>query len=146
MPKPCYKEKFRQTNNAGILRVVPTFKPNIYPIMYWALVYGVVAGTVLFLVWLLSQFITLVWMPIFLLGLVWGGYRNYLRQKTQWATQAGVQPTRGTAWEEFREAASDIAQASREVMNESDQAGLPPEQSTPPPPKQPENSQPPPTS
>jgi len=92
------------------------FKPNIYPILYWALAYGVIAGLLLFLLLLLSRFITLVWFPVFLVGLVWGGYRNYQKQKRIWSTQSGVPLTPKSPIEEFREAVSDVVDASREMV------------------------------
>lgn len=92
------------------------FKPNIYPIIYWALAYGVIAGFLLFLVYILSRYITLVWFPVFLLGLVWGGYRNYQRQKKMWSTQSGVPLTPKSPVQEFKEAVSDVTQAAREMV------------------------------
>ena len=52
------------------------FKPNVYPIMYWALVYGVLAGVVLFIVFLLSRYITIIWFPVFVVGLLLVGFRK----------------------------------------------------------------------
>lgn len=92
------------------------FKPNIYPIIYWALAYGVIAGFLLFLVYILSRYITLVWFPVFLLGLVWGGYRNYQKQKKIWSTQSGVPLTPKSPVQEFKEAVSDVTQAAREMV------------------------------
>ncbi|MDA1168796.1 MAG: hypothetical protein O3A36_00470 [bacterium] len=97
------------------------YKPNIYPIMYWALVYGIIAATALLAVHLLAGFISLLWFPVFLAGLVWGGYRKYQRDKAAWAQSNGspATPTSGkqkTPVEEFKDAARDIAQASREMM------------------------------
>lgn len=92
------------------------FKPNIYPIIYWALAYGVIAGFLLFLVFLLSRFITIVWFPVFLVGLIWGGYRNYLKQKKIWSTQAGVPITPKSPVQEFKEAVSDVTAAAREMV------------------------------
>lgn len=92
------------------------FKPNIYPIMYWALAYGVIAGFLLFLVFLLSRFVTIVWFPVFLVGLIWGGYRNYLKQKSVWSTQSGVPLTPKSPVQEFKEAVSDVTDAAREMV------------------------------
>ena len=92
------------------------FKPNIYPILYWAIAYGVIAGVLLLLLLLLSRFITLVWFPVFLVGLVWGGYRNYKKQKRIWSTQTGVPIAPKNPMEEFREAVSDVVDASREMV------------------------------
>lgn len=92
------------------------FKPNIYPVIYWALAYGVIAGFLLFLVYILSQYITLVWFPVFALGLVWGGYRNYKKQKKMWSTQSGTPITPKSPVEEFKEAVSDVTQAAREMV------------------------------
>lgn len=89
------------------------FKPNIYPIMYWGLLYGVAAGLLLFAVYLLSQFITLLWFPVFLAGVIWGGYRNYQKQKRSLGIAAPQRPM-----DEFREAASDIVTATRDMLAE----------------------------
>lgn len=91
------------------------FKPNIYPIMYWGLMYGLIAGFLLFILFLLSRFITLVWFPVFLTGLLWGGYRNYLKQKRE--ANGGEVKTR-TPLEELKEAAKDIYGATREMVAE----------------------------
>jgi hypothetical protein len=92
------------------------FKPNIYPIIYWALAYGVVAGFVLFLMFLLARYITIVWFPVFLVGLAWGGFRNYRKQKRMWSTQSGVPLTPKSPIQEFREAVSDVTDAAREMV------------------------------
>lgn len=94
------------------------FKPNIYPIMYWALAYGAAAGVGLFLLQLLSRYIGVVWVPVFLAGLVWGGYKNYKRQKTAWRVGVGVSAQPQSALNEFREAAKDVFNASRDMMAE----------------------------
>jgi hypothetical protein len=91
------------------------FKPNLYPIMYWALLYGLAAGLLLFAVFLLSQFVTVVWFPVFVAGVIWGGYRNYQKQKR--ASGAG-QGTAQRPLDEFKEAAQDIISATREMMTE----------------------------
>lgn len=95
------------------------FKPNIYPIIYWALAFGVSAGVVLFLVNILARFITLVWFPVFLAGVVWGGYRNYQRQKQAWQAGTGQPTTPDSPLNEFKQAVSDIASASRDMMAEA---------------------------
>ena len=89
------------------------FKPNIYPIMYWGLLYGLVAGFALLALYFLSQFITILWFPVFLAGLVLGGYRNYQRQKRGAGAETATSPM-----EEFKSAAQDIAAATREMMQE----------------------------
>lgn len=94
------------------------FKPNIYPIMYWALAYGVLAGLLLFVVYLLSNFITVIWFPVFLTGVVFGGFRNWRKQKNEWGTNQGVPPQSKPVMQEFREAVSDITVASREMIAE----------------------------
>lgn len=91
------------------------FKPNIYPIMYWGLMYGLIAGFVLFLLFILSRYITLLWFPVFLAGVMWGGYRNYRKQKNE-AGHAGTTPK--SPIEEFKEAARDIVGATREMIAE----------------------------
>lgn len=94
------------------------FKPNIYPIMYWALAFGAAAAVLLFVLFLLSQVIAIAWFPVFLTGLIWGGYRNYKKQKREWAMATGVTPIVTSPLDEFRQAASDVAQASRDLMQE----------------------------
>lgn len=84
--------------------------------MYWALAYGLAAGFLLFLIYLLSRYITLFWFPVFAAGLIWGGFRNYKKQKKAWAQQTGAPMTAGTPMQEFREAVSDVVQASREMV------------------------------
>lgn len=108
------------------------FKPNIYPIMYWALAYGVAGGIVLFLIALLSRYITVVWFPVFLGGLVWGGYRNYRKQKGEWAQTTGMSVPTQSPLNEFRAAVSDIADASRDVFAQEAQPEQPEPQGTPP--------------
>lgn len=107
------------------------FKPNIYPIMYWALAFGAAAGLMLFVLFLLSQFIGVAWFPVFMAGLIWGGYRNYRKQKNEWAAATGATPTTpGSPMAEFRQAASDIANVSREMLT---QEAPPEEEITPAP-------------
>lgn len=94
------------------------FKPNIYPVMYWGLMFGLMAGFVLFIMFLLSQYITTIWFPVFLAGVIWGGYRNYRKQKQAWQ-EGGGQPSepQGVA-QEIREAAKDIAAAAKDILTE----------------------------
>lgn len=94
------------------------YKPNIYPIMYWALAYGVIAGVILLVVYLLSRYITVIWFPVFLVGLIWGGYRNYTKQKQTYLANQGMQYKPQSAMAEFKEAARDVMNASREMMAE----------------------------
>jgi len=94
------------------------FKPNIYPVMYWSLAYGVAAGVLLFVLNLLSSFITIIWFPVFLCGLIWGGWRNYKKQKNTWETSTGTAATSQGVMGEFREAVTDIAGASQELFNQ----------------------------
>ena len=91
------------------------FKPNIYPIMYWVLMYGLIAGFVLFLLFIMSRYITLLWFPVFLIGVIWGGYRNYKKQRSEAGQES--QPPK-TPLEEFKEAARDIVGATREMVAE----------------------------
>lgn len=98
--------------------VASEFKPNIYPIIYWALAYGVIAGFLLFLIYLLSRYITVVWFPVFLVGLVWGAYRNYQKQKRVWSQASGVPLTPKSPMQEFREAVNDVVDASRDMVAE----------------------------
>lgn len=94
------------------------FKPNIYPIMYWALAYGVLAGVLLFVVFMLSRFITVIWFPVFLAGLIWGGFRNYRKQRSDFERSQGQAPQARPVMQEFREAVADIAVAGQEMMAE----------------------------
>lgn len=94
------------------------FKPNMYPIMYWALAYGAAAGVALFLVNVLSTFIGALWAPVFLVGLIWGGYRNYQKQKAAWRMGQGVSSVPQTPIQEFKTAVSDVVSASKEMMAE----------------------------
>ncbi len=97
------------------------YKPNIYPIIYWALVFGVIAGAILFVVYLLSRYITVIWFPVFLAGLMWGGFRNYKKQKAEWMRFKGTASPARSFMEEIKEAARDIFNASREMMAEQNQ-------------------------
>ncbi|MFH1354337.1 MAG: hypothetical protein ABIH36_03545 [bacterium] len=101
------------------------FKPNIYPIMYWGLMFGLIAGFVLFAIFMLSRYITTIWFPVFLAGVIWGGYRNYRKQKKVWQESANPpagqarRPNEATgAVEEVKEAARDIVAAARDMMSE----------------------------
>ena len=91
------------------------FKPNTSPIIYWGLAYGLAAGFLLLIVSLLSRYITFVWPFVFMAGLVWGGYRNYRKQKQA----LGIAPA-GSPLQEFRQAAADIASVSQEVFNQDE--------------------------
>ncbi len=102
------------------------FKVNIYPVMYWGLAYGLIAGFVLFVLFLLSKYITVIWFPVFLGGLIWGGYRNYKRQKDGWGKQSNEPKKSQSAVEEVKEAAKDIFSATREMVAEQ----LEPEEET----------------
>lgn len=93
------------------------FKPNIYPIIYWGLVFGVCAGLLMFAMFLLSQFVNFIWFPVFLAGLLWGGYRNYQQQKRTWQQNAGGVVV-GPPLEEIKAAAREIVAATREMMRE----------------------------
>jgi len=86
--------------------------------MYWALAYGVVAGILLYLIYLFSQYITIIWFPVFLAGLIWGGWRNYKKQKKVWTANSGVAPAAQSPVDEFKQAVTDIADASRDLMNQ----------------------------
>jgi hypothetical protein len=92
------------------------FKPNIYPVMYWALAYGAVAGVALFIMFLLSRFVTVIWFPVFLVGFVWGGYRNYQKQKAAYHANSGVAPVAQSPVNEFRQAVADVANATQDMM------------------------------
>lgn len=98
--------------------------------MFWALTWGAAAGLVLFLLNILSRFITVVWAPVFIGGLLWGGWRNYQRQKAQWHAGSGVPPTPQSPWEEVRDAVRDITDATRSVVQGEEP---PPPEETPPP-------------
>lgn len=98
------------------------FKPDIYPIMYWGLTYGAVAGVLLFIFVILYRFINIFWFPVFLAGLIYGGYRNYRKQKAAWQENTGAPAQPQSPVNEFREAVSDIYSASQEVMNQESEA------------------------
>lgn len=102
-------------------RVVNEFKPNLYPMMFWALIFGATAGIGLFTVFILERYITTIWFPVFLGGLGWGALRNYRKQKKQWSEQTGETPSNQSPMQEIREAVGDVVQASREIMAEQDQ-------------------------
>lgn len=104
------------------------FKPNIYPIMYWGLAFGAIAGVLLTVMWLLSRYITLVWIPVFLVGLAWGGFRNYRKQKRDWEQSHGIMPAAQSAMQEFRAAVSDVMSASQGLMAEETPAEEQPEE------------------
>lgn len=91
------------------------FKPNTSPIIYWGLAYGLAAGFLLLIMSLLSRYITFVWPFVFMAGLVWGGYRNYRKQKTA----LGIAPA-SSPLQEFRQAVQDIASVSQEVFNQDE--------------------------
>lgn len=115
------------------------FKPNIYPLMYWALAFGAISGVALFLVFLLSRFITIIWFPVFLAGMVWGGYRNYKQQKEAWVKGTGEAVAPQSPMQEFKQAVGDVVTASRQMMAEqraedqtlSQQAGEEPDEPAP---------------
>lgn len=92
------------------------YKPNIYPIMYWAILYGLIAAFVLFAITMLANFITVLWFPVFLAGVIWGGFRKYKQDKAAWAQSQGAPSVPKTPVQEFKDAARDIAQASREMI------------------------------
>ncbi len=94
------------------------FKPNIYPIMYWGLMFGLVAGFVLLIMFLLSQYITTIWFPVFLAGVIWGGYRNYRKQKQAWQQEVEQPSEPQSAAQEIKEAAKDIAAAAKDMLTE----------------------------
>lgn len=94
------------------------FKVNIYPVIYWALAYGLVAAIVLLLLKVLSDNITGLWAIVFVAGLVWGGYRNYQIQKKAWVGQGHAAAPQSPV-EEFKQAIKDIAGASRDLMKQT---------------------------
>ncbi len=84
--------------------------------MYWAILYGVIAAVALLIFKMLADYLTYLWFPVFLLGMVWGGYRKYTQDKKAWMAGTGIVGTSKSAIEEFKDAARDIANASREMM------------------------------
>jgi len=98
------------------------FKPNIYPIIYWGLLYGVIAGFILFVIFFLSRYLTTIWFPVFLVGLIWGGYRNYKKQKKEWSSSTGVKTEKTSPLDEIKEAAGDIVEATKDMLAEQTQA------------------------
>lgn len=115
------------------------FKPNIYPVMYWGLAYGVAAGVILTVIYFLSNFITVIWFPVFLAGLIFGGFRSWRKQKEEWEKGQGMAPQAKPVMQEFREAVADIAVASQEMMTEEQPGSVPPEVQT----EEPQNTVPP---
>ncbi len=114
---------------------VTEYKPNLSPIIYWALAYGVIAGVVLFVLYLMSQYLTFLWAPVFLISAAWGAYRNYTKQKAAWYQTNGLPQQKKPVFDEMKEAFQDIADASREVMQEEqpsqEQEAPQPEESEP---------------
>ncbi len=94
------------------------FKPNIYPIIYWGLLYGLIAGFVLLIIFFLSRYLTTIWFPVFLIGLIWGGYRNYKKQKGAWSGTSGEKKESGSPLDEMKEAAGDIMLATKDLLAE----------------------------
>jgi hypothetical protein len=92
------------------------FKVNIYPVIYWGLAYALIAGFVLFVLFLLSKYITVIWFPVFLAGLIWGGYRNYKKQKEVSGNQSNEPAVAQSPLEEAKEAARDIFSAARDMV------------------------------
>ena len=86
--------------------------------MYWGLMYGLVGGFLLFVVFLLSQYLTIIWFPVFLAGVIWGGYRNYQKQRKACSSETGQSAQQQPVVQEFKEAASDIVSATRDMLAE----------------------------
>lgn len=107
--------------------------------MYWGLMFGLIAGFMLFAIFLLSRYITTIWFPVFLAGVIWGGYRNYRKQKKAWQGQVGQPSEVASVVEEVKEAARDIAVATRDMMAEQPEATAAPE--TSPEPEKPEEAE-----
>ena len=109
------------------------FKPNIYPLIFWGIIYGVPAGLLVLAMQFLSNMIGIVWGPVFLLGLAWGAFRNYQKQKETWLNNQGQTYQPQSIMQEFRSATQDIMNASQEVMQQPDVQEPPmPEQPTQP--------------
>jgi len=85
--------------------------------MYWGIMYGVIAGFILVVINLLSQYIAVIWFPVFLAGVIWGGYRNYIKQKKE----AGSSIHKSVV-EEFKSAAQDVVEATGEMLAENREA------------------------
>ncbi len=129
------------------------FKPNIYPVIYWGLMFGLLAGFVLLVMLLLSRYITVIWFPVFLSGVIWGGWHNYRRQKRAWREQqekgngaeTRAAAPEGNTLQEIKEAARDITMAAREIIAEQPEEeaapGAPPEAETPPPARRPQTGE-----
>ncbi len=92
------------------------YKPNLYPIIYWAILYGVITTLALFALTMLASFIGILWFPIFLAGLIWGGYRRYEKDKKDWMHGQGIVGTSKAPLEEFKDATRDIAQATQDMI------------------------------
>jgi hypothetical protein len=94
------------------------FKPNLYPIIYWGLFYSLLAGFVLMALSLLGRYLTVIWFPVFLLGLFFGGYRNYRKQREEFRKTSGEGIKPKPFMEEIQEAAADITTATREMLSQ----------------------------
>lgn len=97
------------------------YKPNVYQLIFWALTYGVIAGLVLLVLRLLANYLSLLWGPVFLAALLWGGYRNYMKQKMEWHQARGQQVPQLSTVDQIKEAARDIMVASQEVARQQQQ-------------------------
>lgn len=97
---------------------MPQFKPNIMPIFYWALAYGSAAGILMSLMKIMAKYLTWAWLPVFLASLIWGGWRSWRQQRQQWYAQTNEKPPAQSVAEEIRQAASDMAQASQDMLNQ----------------------------
>ena len=89
--------------------------------MYWGLAYGLAAAIVLMLINFLAELIGFFSFFVFLAGLIWGGYRNYLKQKRTFETGAGVTSGPQSPVQEFKQAVGDIAEASQELFQQEQQ-------------------------
>ena len=94
------------------------FKPNIYPVIWWGLLYGVIFTLVLYILVLVAQHITVLWFPFFLLGLLYGSFRQYTKQRDIFYASKGQKVRGGSFMDEVKEAARDISDAGREVFHE----------------------------
>lgn len=94
------------------------FKPNIYPVIFWAVSYGAAAALLVFVAKLLLEYINIFGPLVFLAGVVLGAWRNYRKQKNEFYANSGQAPAEQSPMDEFRAAARDIASASQELMNQ----------------------------
>ncbi|MCH8748451.1 hypothetical protein IH781_01745 [Patescibacteria group bacterium] len=95
------------------------FRVNIYPVMYWGLLFGLGASVLVWLVAQLAQYLSNVLLPVFLGGLVGGAFWSYLRQRNAWSKKRGNKQVAADG-ASFGAAVRDIAGASANLIDSID--------------------------